>query len=814
MSCGVRGRCAGVTTFDFPPMKFPGFLRFPALMPACVFVAAIPSVRAAVFLPDASGNILVPLGSSGAVIEANSSLAGEKSVRWEEAPSSPFPVYRGVTEVQVNVSAPGYSIYTSMAATTDILNRNSEIIHSPDFVVHFENSTAMRAVNHSAVVAKGGSTVVNKSFISSDEAVIQFVGAGGRVENLGTIQTGTKYAIAAGDGFVLENSGWIRGAISAGAGSYVSSSGDINIGPDALNAWTIELGDAGGVGGNTVELFDSAFVDRGIHMTGSGNVVNLGDSRVSGGIYGAERINVVENGRTRIEGAITPTIIEVQKGGILAGYGNWEADIRLRAGSYIAAYPIVDLDYGLVFRGVIKIEGDVTHDVGSFIAADTYGLPDWDNRGLNNYIRSVSGVYDATHAVIDLGVWSRQGEYLIVENGGGTVLGGGNDFLFAGSSESIVAKYFATSALNDDGDLVAYIDKNYGSLPGLTDNQRSLGESLAKPVEIPFLNDKFTLLDLLDFSGLETVQNMFSAILSPVEKSFSGTALVMSRGHQLSRTVGDHLNLARGGDGTVSVPVGFTATESAPVSPILNRGNVWGSYSHDWADYDGGSNDPDFDGELNSFTVGADYRVLPNLLIGGVADGSESDTDVESLRAAVYGTFGSGSGFHFDFLAGYGVHDGDESDADSIQISVIAGYDLRKGDFKFGPFAGLEWQRVEVDGFGSGGFTASIEDYDLESIRALAGFRASAEFGRIRPYGSIAYAHEFGDDEAVATAALFGNDFRVTGASQSSAVLLTAGAKFSLMKNLNLDAGYRGDIAVGGDGLTVHGASLGLGYEF
>jgi outer membrane autotransporter protein len=82
-----------------------------------------------------------------------------------------------------------------------------------------------------------------------------------------------------------------------------------------------------------------------------------------------------------------------------------------------------------------------------------------------------------------------------------------------------------------------------------------------------------------------------------------------------------------------------------------------------------------------------------------------------------------------------------------------------------------------------------------------------------RPYASAVYAHEFEDGANSATASFGGTSFKVSGAEQSSAILLGIGTGIALSDSLTLDVGYRGDIAVD-DGLTSHGASLGLNYSF
>jgi outer membrane autotransporter protein len=160
--------------------------------------------------------------------------------------------------------------------------------------------------------------------------------------------------------------------------------------------------------------------------------------------------------------------------------------------------------------------------------------------------------------------------------------------------------------------------------------------------------------------------------------------------------------------------------------------------------------------------------------------------------------------------------DGDGSaDASSVQALWTMGYSMGNDSFKHGPFAGLEYQNVDVDSFEeSGPLPLSVDSYDVDSLRALIGYRLDATYDKVRPYASIAYAHEFEDDEIDAEADFAGNSFSVNGPAQGSAILLTAGVGFSLSERLSMDVGYRGEISVEDEGLDSHGGSIGLNYSF
>lgn len=121
-----------------------------------------------------------------------------------------------------------------------------------------------------------------------------------------------------------------------------------------------------------------------------------------------------------------------------------------------------------------------------------------------------------------------------------------------------------------------------------------------------------------------------------------------------------------------------------------------------------------------------------------------------------------------------------------------------------------------MDSFTQGGlFPIAVDGYDVDSFRLIGGYRVEADMGRFTPYASVAYAHEFEDDNLDTTATLPGGaGFGVSGSGLESAILISLGANVGLTESLTLTGGYHGEISVGGDGTDSHGASLDLNYAF
>ena len=398
---------------------------------------------------------------------------------------------------------------------------------------------------------------------------------------------------------------------------------------------------------------------------------------------------------------------------------------------------------------------------------------------------------------------------------------------------------FTTLAVVNDGSgqsLVAFVQHDYAGLAGLTANQSAIGAAIDNLVSSPnaLVQDFIGALDLSSSQvAVETI-----ASLSPEAQISQALALVNSN-YRINRLVQNHLSDVRSSD-TVRIPVGAPSAkaEVAPTPASSNRGNVWGAVSYDKQDYEGDESGSDYDGDVTAFTAGVDYRVAPQLVLGVLLDGSTADydynsggdSDVDSLRFTAYGTWGAATGLYSDFLVGYGSHDLDfhrpyggilggsasgSTDASSIQALWTVGYSIVSQNVKHGPFAGLEYQKVDVDGYDENGILPiGVDSYDVDSLRGLIGYRAEATFGRFSPYVTVAYAHEFKDDEVETKSNIAGSPFTIRTAGLGSSIVVTTGVGITLNPSLSLNVGYRGDISVESDGVTSNGGTLGLNWAF
>jgi len=635
------------------------------------------------------------------------------------------------------------------------------------------------------------------------------------------------------------------------------------------------------------DVFDVEFINKtgaGFAVIGDGGLDYDGNTITDPLVTVESDLITVTSGGLIINGnvigtdGVSTSTINVAGGAELDGTGTWTANVNLADTSIFSAGataisltsqsgPITPEDAvgsltilgtvtdAVAFRWDVNPQTPINNGVNSdLVTANTYVINSMDlHISPTNLDETITnGVYTiiATNNPVDISGIEEVGVQFntTVEDQfgfqGSEILNNLDDL----NTNTVLGSFFATVTTSGDGtDVLLEIQHDFEGLPGLTATQSAIGAVFDVESDNPD-PDIQDFLAALDYSSLEEVQAVLQALDPSAQLGM--VASIINSNYRVNRMVQNHLFDLRVCDEPMMIaPSGSKDAKDAkgvmapqqPASPS-HRYGVWGSLSYDWQDLEGSDDVSDFDGNVGAFTAGFDWRVNPTLAFGILLDGSKADldhgsgdTDIDSLRVAVYGTWGACTGWYSDFLVGYGKHDLDtdrdtifgsvdsSSDADSLQALWTVGYTFASGNLKHGPFGGFEYQRVDADGFEEDGdilddVPVSVDDYEVDSLRALIGYRVNTTYGKFRPYASIAYAHEFGDDEISANASLGGifdgASFRVTGPDLSSAILLSAGTGFSINESLTLDVGYRGEISVCDDGVDSHGGSIGLNWTF
>ncbi len=594
----------------------------------------------------------------------------------------------------------------------------------------------------------------------------------------------------------------------------------------------------------------------------TGNVLTDTITLSGGGLY-------INGNVSELIGGAPATQIAAAAGTELGGTGTWTADIALTnatisAGEIPASLTTIPTDA----IGTLNLVGNVTSTGANTIRYDVQPQSSTPVSGglAGDLINHIGGTYGlGTGMTVAIAPTSinqamSNGTYTVI-NSDAVITGAlpslavqfddalvPDSGLFIGSltggsivGNTVLEDYFTTvSLINGSSDLVFTIDHNFAGLPGLTDNESALGGAIDQSINS--LNSNVQdFIAAMDYSDLSTVQETLAS-LNP-ERYLSQAVAVMNGNYRLHRMTQQHLAAVRGAETTThTTPAASGAKGAIPAQTTssANKGNAWGAYSYDSQDYSASNSRHDYDGDTSAFTAGFDWRVSSDFVLGIVLDGSASSydsngsgnsSDLDSLRGAVYGTWGQSMGLYSDFLVGYGTHnmdmsrsfggvlsgfDGDSSsDASSLQALWTVGYTMGNASIKHGPYAGLEYQNVDVDGFNENGpLPLSVDDYDVDSLRGLIGYRVDGSYNKFHPYASVAYAHEFENDKVQATASFDGNSFSVEGDELGSAILLSVGTGYSFSEKLSMDIGYRGEFSVDNDGVDSNGGTIGLNYSF
>ncbi|HAX91396.1 MAG TPA: hypothetical protein DCY07_04210, partial [Rhodospirillaceae bacterium] len=202
-------------------------------------------------------------------------------------------------------------------------------------------------------------------------------------------------------------------------------------------------------------------------------------------------------------------------------------------------------------------------------------------------------------------------------------------------------------------------------------------------------------------------------------------------------------------------------------------------------------------------TAGVDYRVQDKSFVGlalnyvhsSFSTNSVGELDGNSVSVSLYGTTDYATNAYVDgyisvgyhtldsertVLAGAGTTRKANADPDGFQFGAKAetGYDFKKDELKYGPYAGFRLAYADFGSFtesGAGNFNLKVKSTDDLSAISTLGFGGSMPFemangGVFLPALRVGYNHEFGDDQSnikAEFANLAGSAFTTKGAKKS-----------------------------------------------
>lgn len=217
-----------------------------------------------------------------------------------------------------------------------------------------------------------------------------------------------------------------------------------------------------------------------------------------------------------------------------------------------------------------------------------------------------------------------------------------------------------------------------------------------------------------------------------------------------------------------------------------------GSGSKDTTDLEAG-----YDVDTTGLTLGADYRLNDQFVIGAAVSYGKTDSDFDNNSAGLSGGSYESDGYslalfggwmgersYVDLIASFGQLDhesrrrvsytlgfaapdpalGDlttdwdatatgNTDGDLYSFGASYGYNFGKGPWSFGPTLAISYLKAEVDGFaesGAPGLELTYDDQDGESLQLQAGidvaYAASMSWGVLSPYARFVYINEQEND--------------------------------------------------------------------
>lgn len=242
--------------------------------------------------------------------------------------------------------------------------------------------------------------------------------------------------------------------------------------------------------------------------------------------------------------------------------------------------------------------------------------------------------------------------------------------------------------------------------------------------------------------------------------------------------------------GGLAGPNGTDTSDKAGPQGIPNyRIGTFITGAGDFAHVGDSANARGYDLNTGGVTVGADYKLTPEIAVGVMAGYAGTNADltedgrilVNSGKAGVYGTYykdhyyvdaavsGGVSNYSTRRASLDGVASGSTTGGE-FDALVDAGYDWHLDALTIGPTAAFEYTYVAINGFTENGSLTPLRyvGQHQASIRSTLGMHASYDWklGKVivRPEMSLAWQHEYGDrsfsiESALASGA--GNAFTV-----------------------------------------------------
>ena len=644
------------------------------------------------------------------------------------------------------------------------------------------------AANDDAVIILGDGQVTNNGGTISDNGTnsngVRITGAGQVTNSNGGTISGVYNGVFLLGGGTVSNSA--RSMISgSGAGVYIDGNGAVtNAGSITSVNGTSEAQGVGFTGMGTVSNSGSIYVSnptlvQGILIEQSGQVTNSGSIGANGSTsYGvlineAGTVTNTATGDIRARGANAMGISiggmgQVYNSGSIYGaddgvYLGGNRSLVLTTGGSIGsdgrdAINLAGMDSTATIRGRAETEGTIEGTApadGNVLNFQLTGLTTSQAVGFKRYVdtHQNSGSYtfyrngqgqtyewanfaDVTDTSTSMQLVVDPGLADLAARLDAVTLPAVYDVLYGGNSENVLNQFSGREFYDAFATMNLGITTAFGELADSRDFDLRHGTGG------------------FDFSQLHVVPGSMIASLGQTEGS-----LVQMLG--MDRLAGT----------TMSDSKDMKTMEPSAEAP---RWGAWASGTVSVADESTTYTSPGYQATTGSPTIGADYRLCPELAVGTLfnydttganfGDGSRLGEQTELL--GLYATAARAHWFANSLVAfGYESYDlqrtaltgataSSHPQGDEVLADLTTGYEFRVANWAVDPEVGFQYTHLAQDGYGesgAGAFNLNVADQEVDSFRTKVGFRAMGDYTwdgvRFSPDVHAAWYHECMDDQ-------------------------------------------------------------------
>ena len=304
------------------------------------------------------------------------------------------------------------------------------------------------------------------------------------------------------------------------------------------------------------------------------------------------------------------------------------------------------------------------------------------------------------------------------------------------------------------------------------------------------------------------------------------------------------------------------------VEPLNSRLNLFANSNYSTGDRDATVNEPGFDYDGTGITLGADYRLSNDFVVGAVVgydktkaeiDLDRGNVDLDGYGVSLFGSYAMGD-FYFDLIGTYAKKDYEtvrrvnytitsqvnpgtmttvdqtfeaETDANDWAFSFGTGYDYIRGGLTVSPQVRLNYYNSKIDeytetlanananpGYGAG---LNVDDQNITSFTSNVGgqvaYAVKTEFGVVSPHFRAEWVHEFKNDDRTLTASYIngsqttGNSIIIPGDEQDKNYF-TLGAGLSAVFSRGIMAFLDYSTILGLEDISSHVFTGGIRVEF